>query len=462
MVYDSNKACLAFLCQGVFLVSGPLIVCVFFLFIYVPKLKNNLNRILDILVRNWIELQIITSFAYFEIEYPEKASDILRANSEWAFFNFIDRYYDIIISKNNKSFLYTEWSNNAFKNIFTLLFFLGFYCTLLVLIKIIQKSRISSKLPEIFNFLNIDIVLQLFKLGTFRVFFSMFIEIYRIFYGSSWRFSTIIISLASFLILILYPIVKLVYIRLKYRANLEKPKIYNLFGTDYRPYKLCWREFHLLVEQSLLYITGGCIIFLKLFPKVQAIIVLISYSGLLLYTSLFFPFKINLENFEAVFSRFCMMMISIVIVIRNYYTNDNFFYYWILVVLCFWYAGKIGFLVLNLRIPFEDIKKLLRENSNSEITQANVNKDDSNQDNKDAIAHNGLEHINKHIDNLEVITTKSEKDDYQKPTQNPPEKVRVKKVSIKNHERIDIDPRLYCNRSTRKRKTVLERTKISR
>ena len=65
-----------------------------------------------------------------------------------------------------------------------------------------------------------------------------------------------------------------------------------------------------------------------------------------------------------------------------------------------------------------------------------------------------------HIDNLEAITTKSEKDDFQKPIQDPPEKIRVKKVSIKNNIPIDIDPRLYRKRSTRKRKTVLEKPKV--
>lgn len=456
MIYDSNKACLAFLFQGVLSVSGPLIVYIFFLFIYVPKLKNNLNSILDVLVRNWIDLQIITSFAYFEIEYPDKASDVLRANSKWAFFNFFDRFYDTIIDASHKNFLYTEWSNNAFKNIFTLLLFLGFYSSLLVLIKILKKSGISSKLPEVCSFFSIDIILQLFKLGTFRVSFSMLIEIYRIFYGSSWTFATIIISLASLFILVLYPITKLLYIRLKYRGDLEKSQIYELFGTDYRAYKPCWQEFHLLVEQSLFYITGSCILYLKFFPKVQVIVSLISYAGLFVYTCLFFPLKAKFKNFEAIFSRLCIMMISIVIVIRNYYKNDDFFNYWILIVLCFWYAAKVIFLVLNMRTPFEDIKKMLRENSNSEITQTNFQKDDSNQGSKDIINHNGLGHI----DNLEVITTKSEKDDFQKHIQDSPEKIRVKKVSIKNNIAIDIDPRLYRNRSTRKRKTIFENPKV--
>ncbi|OMJ95748.1 hypothetical protein SteCoe_822 [Stentor coeruleus] len=451
MVFESDKASDAFLVLGICSVSGGLIICTFLLFIYVPKIRSLINDLLDIIVQNWSELQLMTAFAYFEINYTVRANEILRSNRRWAFFNFFDQYCDNVTGENPEDFLYTEWSENAFKNVFTILLFLGIYILAYGIYKILGKCRPSLNLVGLTKFFEFEIVLQILKLGTFRISFSLFIEIYRLAAGSSSSYGTAIISILSFFILLLYPILKLMYLRLKYRGNLEGSLAFEYFGSDFRAYQYCWREFHLLVDQSLMLITGACIVFLKYFEEIQVLMVLACHAIFFGYTTFFHPFKKKLRHIEAVCSRFCLLSISTIVAVRYYYKENRFFEDWIIAVLSVWYAGKVGFLVLHLKNTFQGVRGLLDKSLPAEIAQGKLLKENSNMESKDMRSEDRLGHTN---DQGAFSSEKLDKDDTSNITENPLEKKRIRRSIAAENVPDNIDPRLSRKRTSRKRKTV--------
>lgn len=444
MAFESNKASDAFLVLGICSVSGGLIICAFLVFIYVPKIRSLINDLLDIIVQNWSELQLMTAFAYFEINYTARASEILRSNHHWAFFNFFDQYCDKVTGENSHDFLFTEWSENAFKNVFTILLFLGTYILAYGICKGLRKCRPSLKLLALTQFFEFEIVLQLLKLGTFRVSFSLFIEIYRLAAGSSTSYGTAVISILGFLMILLYPIMKLMYLRLKFRGNLEGSLAIEHFGSDFRAYQYCWREFHLLVDQSLMFVTGACIVFLKYFQEIQVLMILACHAIFFGYTTFFHPFKKKLRHIEAVCSRFCLLAISTVIAVRYYYKENEFFDNWILAVLSVWYVGKLAFLFLHLKSTFVGVRGLLDKSLPADNTQGKLLKENSNMESKDM----------KSDDQGAFSSDKLDKDDTGNITESPLEKKRIRRSIITETPSDAIDPRLSRKRTSRKRKTV--------
>ena len=100
MGINSDTAAYFFLALGIALIGLNLLIVGFLSMIYVPKIRKEIENLLNIMSQNWIELQLITSFAYVEISLTEDVTNMLTANNQWIFFNFLDTFYGSVLHQN--------------------------------------------------------------------------------------------------------------------------------------------------------------------------------------------------------------------------------------------------------------------------------------------------------------------------------------------------------------------------
>ena len=334
--------------------------------IYVPKLRKEIERLLNLTSQNWIELQLITAFMYVKTSLTIDAKNILSANHEWVFFNFLNSFYENIIDDNTNSMNIDYWSKNAFKNVFTITIWIILYGIFyLILIIGFKKSFVLS-------FFQFEIGQQFMKIFVFTIGISLFIEINNIFNGISASANSWIIYFYGVLFLIVYPLGKIIYLRLKHRGKLDLPSIFLIFGRDYRDYQKNFREFHMLFEQFLQLFIAGVLIFVNNYEEPQLFLML---SGLILfcmYSVLIKPYYSMILNLESWFSRGLLTIMIGIILASRYYSSQAVLNYGLLISLILWYLEKLLFTTFNIFSALKTVKLLLVRDLSSDNSPPNL------------------------------------------------------------------------------------------
>jgi hypothetical protein len=380
-----------------------------------------------------MELQLLYSFAYFNQNYTDLALKMLRASRKWVYFNFFDSFCDDVIQSEPKDFIFTEWSSSAFKNIFTICLFILFYLIFYFFLKIWAKKS------ELLKFFQFEAGLHLIKIFTFRVSLAMFIEVYRLADGEESSYNTGLVAFVALMVLMVAPIGKIFYLRLKFLGNLDSNKVLTLFGSDYRDYRTCWREFHIIPEKLCLVISAASIAFLEQFETVQIFLVLgclVLFTG---YSIIFKPFRELKNNLHYCMSRTFITSIFCVVVGRHYYEEDMFLDFSLLILMFLYYSLKLLFVFYEISLALGNVKKILEsaEDDFSLIQKKNqkLDFDPITNNDKTIISSNRL---NEENDDLQKESTSTKK--------------RIKKVGTAESSDDSLDPRLTRKRASRKKK----------
>lgn len=420
------------LALSVLIVGLPLLFSLFFALIFVPKIRKYLQNLINLSTMNWLELQLISSFAYFNADFTDFTLKLLRANRFWVFFNFFNVAWDKVANDNPENFLFTEWSSLGIKNIFTILVFLVIYLTIFVVLKIFARKS------EVTRFFEFEAGLQIVKISTFSAFLAGCIEVYRLVDGSEATYSTGIVFFIATGCFLGVPLFKLLYLRLKYLGNLDSPVPLTYFGSDYRAYKACWREFHIIPELSCLLISAASITFLDYFSLAQKFLLLSTLFLFSTYTILIRPFKEPRLNIQHCISRSLITLIFTIITIHHYYNSDSFLNYSVLSLLLLYFSLKLTFLFYEIHLSLEGIKQIM-DSSDGELLK-NTDKEVNIKNNEN---------------DFTIVTTErmvEEPEKLLREASQSSSKVRVKRGVTGESNTESIDPRLTRKRVTRKKK----------
>lgn len=419
---------------SVFIIGFPLVLSLFFAMIFVPKIRKYIQNLVDLCCVNWMELQLIGSFVYFNTESTGFVEKVLRANRNWVFFNFFDVIWDEIVDGEVENCYFTEWSCLGVKNVLTVLVVLVAYWAVYLGFKVCRKGS------EVLRFLEFEAGLQIVKVSTFRAFFSGCLEVKRLVQGEEGSYSSGIVLFVATWCVLAVPLYKLLYLRIKYLGNLNSHKPLTYFGSDYRAYKTCWREFHILPELSCLLISALSIVFLDSFPQPQ---IFLLQSTLLLfttYTIIIRPFKSFRHNLQFCISRSLLTLIFSIQTIHHYYQSSQFQNYSITILLLLYFSLKISFVAYELHISLLGIKEIM-DNSEEDLLNSTSIKELNEKNNEN---------------DFTVVTTgrlPEEPEQLLREASQSSSKVRIKRGVTGESNTESIDPRLTRKRVTRKRKT---------
>ena len=440
MGFNLELAQIFSLASAVAIVALPLAFAVFFALIYSPKIKKHIENQLEICTNAWIELQLVFSFCYFNQDYTDLALKVLRANRHWVYFNFFDTFCDDVVKSGSDDFIFTEWSTFGFKNIFTICLFSVFYLIFYLICKIfIIKSNLT-------RFLEFEAGLLLVKISTFRVALALCIEVYRLVGGEQGGYSTAIVLFVAFIFLGIVPFGKIFYLRLRYLGNLEADKPMRIFGSEYKMFKTCWREFHFLPERSCLVISAASIVFLKYFETAQIFIVLACLVMLTGYSIILKPFRDVRNNLHYCTSRTFITAIFCTVLGRHYYSEDLFLNYSLLILLFLFNSIKLSFILYELHLSLSKIRVLLSS---------------SFSDNQDLVSGSDTQKLDliQNSNDLTLIPSNRLNEEIgelnREATYNSSKK-RIKRGITAESSSDSIDPRLTRKRASRKKKNQNE------
>ena len=310
--------------------------------------------------------------------------------------------------------------------------------------------RILFRHSELTRFFEFEIGQVLMKITYFRVALSMCIEAFRLYEGGKADYTTGVVGVLSLLILLAFPLFKIIYLRMKYRSNLDYPRVLELFGSDYRVYQACWREFHMIIEQILQLAIAGCLAFLVYQQRPQAFAITGCLGLFLVYSIIFRPLRSRRLNIEAWISRGVLCGLMAIILGSNYYTNANFLDYGVIAGLALWYLGKVVFTFLHLRAAFEDVRQLLDKESPPDSYNPSLLRDAKS---KAKSEENYNEEITV-VDTGRGIEKGDEARVERHASNNSATKKRIKRGVTADSATDSIDPRLARNRNSRKRKNT--------
>ena len=447
MAISAAVASECFLGMGVSVVGLYLVLIWFLAMIYVPKVRKEIEDLLNCMTQNWVELQMITAFAYVKIGITSNSIEMITANDQWVFFNFFDEYFGGFTGISTDDYEWSQWSVSAFKNVFTVVIFSVGYLLMYAVLKIAFRH---SELTRFFEF---EIGQVLMKIMYFRVALSLFLEVFRLFEGGKADYNTGVVGLLSLLIILIFPSVKIIYLRMKYRSNLNSARALELFGSDYRSYQTCWREFHMITEQLLLLAIAGCLAFLVYQPKPQLFGITGCLGMFLAYSIIFKPLRYRRLNIEAWFSRALLLGIMAVILGSYYYTTTKFVDYGIGAGLMIWYLGKIGFTIMHLHVTFEAVKELMDKENPPDSYSPSLLKGDGKSKEKNGGSYN--EEVT--VGNTGRGIGESQEEGIQREgSNNSGIKKRIKRNVTVDSTPDSIDPRLMRKRNTRKKKNIVQ------
>ena len=454
MGINSDTAAYFFLALGIALIGLNLLIVGFLSMIYVPKIRKEIENLLNIMSQNWIELQLITSFAYVEISLTEDVTNMLTANNQWIFFNFLDTFYGSVLHQNTNDTGMNYWSKSAFKNVYTITLFIILYLISYAILKLCFKK---STLLSFFEF---EIAQHLMKIFIFRVGMSLFLEIDDLFNGGTADYNTGIICFYGCIFFAVYPLAKIIYLRLKYRGNLDSSNILRIFGRDFRDYQICWREFHILTEQSLQLIIAGALIFIDTMKAPQSFTILAALGLFFAYSVIFKPYRYKILNMDAWCSRGLLTGMMGIILGSYYYSSLDFLNYGILLSLVLWYTEKLCFNVYHIYSAFGAVKALMdKEQPIDGVSPSLLNEETDDKKKKRVTIKRKNSEKNAIEDENTIVTTgrpeRDESPEYEREgTANNSVKQRIKRGVTIESTPDSIDPRLSRNRTSRKRKTI--------
>lgn len=439
---DVASSC--FLAAGLVVIGLNLVVIFFFSMIYVPKIKKDIEDLLGTMTQNWIELQILTAFAYVQVGLTSDTKDMLAANDKWVFFNFFDQFCESVLQNNSADSEWDEWSESAFKNVFTVTLFIIAYLLLYMVFKLVLKNSTFTE------FLQFEIGLVLMKIAFFRVSLSLFLEIYHLYNGGTADYNTGIISFYGLFFIVIYPALKIIFLRMKFRGNLNASRALQLFGSDFRSYKTCWREFHILTEQFLQLIIAGSLAFLIEQKEPQIFAMTGGLCVYLAYSIFFSPLRYRRLNIESWYSKGLLCGIIGIILGSHYYSDTDFLDYGVVIGLSLWYLGKLVFTFMHFHVAFDAVKDVMDKEPAPDTYSPSLLKE------KKIIEKNKGDGENYLEDNTIITGRNIDKDDMeiQRDMTGGSAKKRIKRGITIESTPDSIDPRLGRKRSTRKRKTV--------
>ncbi|CAG9331758.1 unnamed protein product [Blepharisma stoltei] len=364
---DEDKAEMCFLAFGILIISIYLWNLIFLYMVRTPKIRSNIEELCDHIVYTIIQLQALDSIAYLSMDFPTGSYNMLGANKCWIYFNYLDSKAEQFITQTPRNFTsdFTasgEWTPYYFNNSFTCFIAAILYITVYLFVKIgtcLMKFK-NFFLKEILEF---EIGQQLLKVIYFKLAFNLFVELKFITDGAKPDWNSALCVIVSFFVFICYPFGKIILLRCKFRDRLDEPNIRIKCGSDYRVYKPCAREFHILVLQLELAIIACVICFISSYKSIQLFAIIAVSIFITSYTIIYLPYSSKLFNLEEIFQRLLRLSILCSIIgisSTNYPEYRNLLVFGLLLI---WYLGKMFFTLLNVRKYLADVKKILTRSS---------------------------------------------------------------------------------------------------
>ncbi|CAG9327577.1 unnamed protein product [Blepharisma stoltei] len=476
--YDADTTETVFIVFGAFLVCSYAATALFLLGIFVPKLTRELEEVMDGFARNWIQLQTLTALAYLNLKYTYSSATIIHANHSWVFINYADKDIKNSISQpetiNYPDYFFAtdEWEPYYFYNVFTVICIVGGYILAYVASKFIWKRTYDKNiLTKIMEF---EVGLQILKIVHFRLVMSFFLDLKEILDGKTIDFNSGLSFGVSIALLAVYPIGKILYLRIKHRANLEASKIKKIFGADYRAYRYFIREFHLIFEQFENIGIAASLCMIGEYKDIQLILVVTLHAAMLVYIGVFRPFRVFRTNLEDIAQRLIKTALAGVLVIYHFIDQKDFLENGVIALLIIWYLTKLLFTFLHIKELMSSVKTLLdqapideleieeqpkafkkKRKSRKEVSLAKLNS------RSDSEEETGKKKNGKKNNYNDVITTGRDRgeEDFTRDISEDESPKKTKKNHDGNHmrklsstEEEDIDPRLVRKRTPKRRR----------
>ena len=427
---------------GYFLMSGILAL------IYVPKLRKDREDLTDYFVHNFVNLQFVTLFAYVGVSYTDCSVSMLEANSYWVFLNFLkDSASELVSQSEDYQFGHSgkyseEFSKHYFENAFTFLSFFLLWLVVYGVAKAFQAFKVESRVLRMNEF---EVLQNLLKLFYLPLSLSLMLELDMVQNNKDLDTNSYLAFGLSFLFILLFPLAKSLFLRIKYHNNYEIRNIYQALGADYRVYRNYFKVFQLVVAQ--LEILAFC--FIVTFLQDSGVVLVFSALGLfcvsLVYTLIFRPFKEKTPNKEEIFTKVCRVVLGCFLVVAEYEVSTELQEYGIFGTLLVMYLGKIGFSaklcydsIVNIRtyigneVPRDwEITEELRQPSQNSLKQQSEIKENE-------------------VTTSDLVTArKQSQDQHSEDSDSEEEEVIAKRSRKRTNDYSDIDPRL--SRSRRRR-----------